>query len=119
MIYCDEGYCPESLLKGKKVKMKINSWDFWESPETGLQILGWFPIYAVILPFRGKGNFKEFQSREPETLNDLILIHSGHKGSHFLPADNDFFKSKEEMAAYLESNVFKSEEEFESKAAKT
>jgi hypothetical protein len=29
-IYFD-GYCPESLLKGKQVEMRLNKDDFWES----------------------------------------------------------------------------------------
>ena len=33
-----DGYCPESRLKGKVVRMRLNSWDFYESEETGLQI---------------------------------------------------------------------------------
>ena len=33
-----DGYCPESKLKGEKVKMRLNSHDFFESEKTGLQI---------------------------------------------------------------------------------
>ena len=112
-MYCDDGYCPESLLQGKKVKMKINESDFWESPETGLQIMGWDPLYAVVLPFRGKGKFKDYQSAKPEMLHDLLLIHSGEKGKHFLPQDNEYFTSKEELEAYVRESVFATEDEYE------
>ena len=53
------GYCPESQLKGKTVRMKLNQWDFFESEETGLQIGIIIPgVQAVILNFRGKGKFR-------------------------------------------------------------
>lgn len=52
-----DGYCPESKLIGRIVKMRLNGDDFWESEATGLQI-SVFPPYAAILPWRGEGNFK-------------------------------------------------------------
>ena len=51
------GYCPESLLKGKMVRMKLNQWDFYESEETRLQIC-LYGLQAVILNFRGKGKYR-------------------------------------------------------------
>ena len=51
------GYCPESLLKGKDVRMRLNKWDFYESEETGLQI-ALVGLQAVILKFRGEGKFR-------------------------------------------------------------
>ncbi|MHB1177260.1 MAG: hypothetical protein ACYCZO_02905 [Daejeonella sp.] len=38
-----DGYCPESRLKGRKVRMRLNSYDFFESEETGLQIAICYP----------------------------------------------------------------------------
>lgn len=35
-----DGYCPESLFKGKQVRMRLNQYDFYESEETGLQKVG-------------------------------------------------------------------------------
>jgi hypothetical protein len=52
------GYCPESSLKGKTVRMRLNQNDFFESEETGLQICILTGVQAVILNFRGKGNFR-------------------------------------------------------------
>lgn len=46
-IYFD-GYCPESLLKGEHVEMRLNADDFWESEATGLQMTV-FPPFARIL----------------------------------------------------------------------
>jgi hypothetical protein len=46
------GYCPESELSGKKVRMRLNNWDFYESEETGLQIcINVLGVQAVILIF--------------------------------------------------------------------
>lgn len=52
------GYCPESLLIGKKVRMRLNQNDFFESEETGLQICVIPGVQAIILNFRGKGKFR-------------------------------------------------------------
>lgn len=52
------GYCPESLLKGKSVRMRLNQDDFFESEETGLQICVLTGVQSIILKFRGKGKFR-------------------------------------------------------------
>lgn len=52
------GYCLESLLKGKTVRMRLNQNDFFESEETGLQIYIIPRVQAVILNFRGQGKFR-------------------------------------------------------------
>lgn len=53
------GYCPESLLKGKTVRMRLNRSDFFESEETGLQICLIPRVQAIIMNFRGKGDFRD------------------------------------------------------------
>lgn len=52
------GYCPESWLKGKRVKMRLNKNDFYESEETGLQIAVLSGVQAIILNFRGTCDFR-------------------------------------------------------------
>ncbi len=52
------GYCPESYLAGKTVRMRLNQWDFFESEETGLQICVLTGVQAIILNFRGEGKFR-------------------------------------------------------------
>jgi hypothetical protein len=52
------GFRPESYLNGKMVRMRLNRWDFFESEETGLQIMVLKGVLAVILNFRGKGEFR-------------------------------------------------------------
>jgi hypothetical protein len=51
------GYCPESWLMGKTIRMRLNDMDFFESEETGLQICVLRGVQAIILNFRGKGKF--------------------------------------------------------------
>lgn len=51
------GYCLESWLKGKKVRMRINHWDFYESEETRLQIC-LQGVQEILLKFRGEGKFR-------------------------------------------------------------
>lgn len=67
------GYCPESWLKGKRVKMRLNKNDFYESEETGLQIAVLSGVQAVILNFRGTGDFRSTVSYADEIENGELL----------------------------------------------
>ena len=67
------GYCPESLLKGKTVRMRLNHHDFFESVETGLQICILPGVQAVILNFRGKGKFNTVENYADEVENGELL----------------------------------------------
>lgn len=67
------GYCPESLLKNKTVRMRLNQNDFFESEETGLQICIIPGVQAVILNFRGNGKFRTTESYGSEVENGEIL----------------------------------------------
>lgn len=67
------GYCPESLLKGKTVRMRLNQHDFFESEETGLQICIIPGVQAVILNFRGKGKFRTTPNYGDEVENGELL----------------------------------------------
>lgn len=67
------GYCPESLLKGKHVRMRVNQDDFFESEETGLQICIIPGVQAVISNFRGKGKFRMTEIYGDEIVDGEIL----------------------------------------------
>lgn len=67
------GLCPESLIAGKKVRMKLNKYDFFESEETGLQILVLSGVQAIILNFRGEGTFKVSPKYADEIENGELL----------------------------------------------
>jgi hypothetical protein len=97
-----DGYCPESLLRGKKIRMKLNRSDFYESEETGLQISVKPGIQAVIMNFRGKGNFRI----EPEFADEI------ENGELLSPQNTDkppfnnptvIFEKSEEIEAYIRS----------------
>ena len=68
-----DGYCPESLLEGKTVRMRLNQSDFFESEETGLQICVLPGAQAVIINFRGKGKFRVSPNYADEIENGEIL----------------------------------------------
>ncbi len=69
-----DGYCPESKLKGEKVRMRLNANDFFESEKTGLQIAISFPgVQAVVLKFRGKGDFRKTVNYADEVENGELL----------------------------------------------
>lgn len=76
-----DGYCPESMLRGKKVKMRLNHLDFYESEATGLQICVLDGFFAVILNFRGEGKFRETVS----------YGHDIAKGQFLCPQNTDSF----------------------------
>ena len=97
------GHCPESELKGKRVRMRLNNWDFYESEETGLQIcINALGVQAVILNFRGTGQF-----RVSENYADDVIV------SEFLSPQNIenfpfneptvIFKNSEETEAYIKT----------------
>ncbi len=100
-IYFD-GYCPESLLKGKQVEMKLNRNDFWESLETGLQMTV-FPPYAAILRWRGKGKFRE-SSKEiaSDELTGLVLAEAKtEEGEEIFPDKEKIICNKVDLERYL------------------
>lgn len=95
------GYCPESHLKGKKVRMRLNHWDFFESEETRLQMFV-YGIQAVILNFRGEGKFRSTISYGDEIENSQLLSPQNID----MPPFNDpttIFKDSEETEAYINS----------------
>ena len=93
------GYCPESWLQGKKVRMRLNRWDFFESEETRLQICLW-GIQAIILKFRGKGEFRSTPSYGDEVERGEML---SPQNSDRQPFNNPtvIFTDSEEIEAYI------------------
>lgn len=96
------GYCPESLLKGKKIKMRLNHWDFYESEETGLQICVLDGFFAVILNFRGEGKFRSPISYGHEIAKDQFLC---PQNIDRFPFNNPstIFNESDEIKNYIEN----------------
>jgi hypothetical protein len=67
------GYCPESYFKGKRVRMRLNRSDFFESEETGLQIAVLPGVQAIIMNFRGKGDYRSNPEFADEIENGEML----------------------------------------------
>lgn len=94
------GYCPESFLKGKTVRMRLNQSDFFESEETGLQICIIPEVQAVILNFRGKGKFRTTPTYGDEVENGEILSPQNTDMPPFNhPAT--IFRASEEIEEYI------------------
>ena len=89
------GYCPESLLKNKNVRMRLNQHDFFESEETGLQICIIPGVQAIILNFRGKGKFRETQTYGDEVENGEILSPQNSDKPPFNHSTTAFSESEE------------------------
>lgn len=96
------GYCPESLLKGKKVRMRLNHWDFYESEQTGLQICVLDGFFAVILNFRGEGKFRTTISYGHEIAKDQFLCPQNIDKFPFNKPPTVFNES-EEINNYIEN----------------
>ena len=110
-LYFD-GYCPESLLKGERVEMRLNQDDFWESEATGLQI-SVFPPYAAILRWRGKGKFRESSEVASNVLGDLVMTASlKEPGKEIFPDKEKMIHNIKELECYL-GKVFRSQQEFQ------
>jgi len=104
------GYCPECWLKGKKARMKLNSDDFFECEESGLQIVITFPNFFVsILKFRGKGEWRskpDYAHDFPR--NDMLCYPITDNVPNFdskLKIDYEQFISSEEIENYIKTQI--------------
>ena len=104
--YVWNGYCPESWLNGKKVRMRLNRNDFYESEETGLQIAVTLPGFvAVIMNFRGKGNFRTSSVDYADKIANSELLYPQDTADFPFFNDNaECFKSIEEIESYIKKS---------------
>ena len=93
------GYCPESWMKGKTVIMKLNNNDFYESEGTGLQICVIAGVQAIILKFRGVGDFRQNSNTGHEIETGEILSPQTTDSAPF--NDGVIFKDSETIATYI------------------
>lgn len=94
------GYCPESWLKGKQVKMRLNKNDFYESEETGLQIAITPGVQAVILNFRGNGDFRSTISFGNDIENGELLSPQNIDRPPF-NSPTEVFENSEQIENYI------------------
>jgi hypothetical protein len=96
------GYCPECALKGEKVRMRLNSYDLYESEKTGLQIAVFPGVHAIILKTRGLGKFRNTPNFGDETVNGELL---SPQTIDRPPFNNDgaIFNEIEEVIDYLKT----------------
>jgi hypothetical protein len=95
-----DGYCPESKLDGEKVRMRLNANDFFESEKTGLQIAISYPgVQAVVLKFRGKGDFRKTVNYAHEVENGEML--SPQVVDRFPFCGSELFGDEQEFTDYL------------------
>jgi nuclear transport factor 2 (NTF2) superfamily protein len=110
-IYFD-GYCPESLLKGKHVEMRLNEDDFWESEATGLQMTVFLP-YAAILRWRGKGKFRQSSDVASNVLTGLVMTEAQKEdGKEIFPDEENIINNKFDLEWYLDE-IYASKQEFD------
>jgi len=101
-----DGYCPESKLSGKSVRMRLNANDFYESEASGLQIAISYPgVQAAVLKRRGSGKFKNTVSYADSLENGELL--SPQKIERFPFFSDVVFANQEQFAQFLEHEVEK------------
>lgn len=106
-----DGYCPESLLSGKKAEMRLNEDDFWESEATGLQMTV-FPPFAAILRWRGKGKYRPSSGVASDCLSGLIMAEARlEEGKEIFPDEERPIQSNFDLRWYLDG-VYRSHEEY-------
>jgi hypothetical protein len=96
-----KGYCPESWLEGKRIRMKLNDSDFFESEATGLQIAILKGVQAIIMNFRGKGEFRSTSNYADEIENGELLSPQNLKIFPF--NDGKVFETSEEIENYIKA----------------
>lgn len=96
------GYCPESLLNNRQVRMLLNKDDFFESEETGLQIAVLSGVQAIIMSFRGNGRFRTEAKYADEIENGELL---SPQNSDRPPFNNptEFFTESEQIENYIKA----------------
>ncbi len=107
-----DGYCPESLLKGERVEMRLNEDDFWESEATGL-LMTIFPPFATILRWRGKGKFRASSEVASDLFTGLIITEAQKdEGNEIFPDEKNIIETKFELDWYLHE-IYDSKQEFD------
>jgi len=96
-----KGFCPESWLHGKRIRMKLNDMDFFESEATGLQIAVLKGVQAIIINFRGNGEFRSTPDYADEIENGELL--SPQTLESFPFNDGKVFQTSEEIENYIKS----------------
>jgi len=94
------GFCPESHLKGKQVRMRLNQWDFYESEETRLQICVLSGAQAVILNFRGEEKFRTTPSYADDIESGEMLSPQNSSRAPF-NSPTEVFESGEAVEKYI------------------
>lgn len=95
-----DGYCPESFFKGKKVRMRLNKYDFYESEETRLQICVLRGVQAIILKSRGEGKFRTTPTYGDEIENGEMLSPQNVKRPPF-NSPTEMFSDSNEIENYI------------------
>ncbi len=110
-LYFD-GYCPESLLNGEQVEMRLNEDDFWESEKTGLQMTV-FPPYATILRWRGQKKFRQSSDTASNTYVGLFITMANHdEGKEIFPDEENIITDKLELEFYIDE-IYATKEDFD------
>lgn len=108
MLYFD-GYCPECALQGQQQRMQLNTHNYWECPQSALQIMETAP-FATILRWRGNGQFRQDQILPP---TGLLLAEANKAAGQALQPDSDFLLTDEAVLGWYLHEVCDSFRQFQ------
>lgn len=96
------GFCPESQLEGKEVRMRLNRNDFFESEASGLQAMVLRGVCVVLMKERGTGDFRF----DPEYADmyfggEYVLLQRSDNPPFFQLGSDEPLPDKEEIRAFL------------------
>jgi hypothetical protein len=96
-----DGYCPECLLKGKKIDMRLNDNDFWECELTNLQLTT-FPPFAAILRWRGEGKLRSSMDVASTYYSGLIYAEASiEPGKEIFPDESALLQHTFDLEDYI------------------
>jgi hypothetical protein len=111
LLYFD-GYCPACRRNEKQEVLQLNSNDFWECRACHLQLTTFAP-YAVILRWRGEGQFRQTVDYDHNHHKNLILTVTRIEAeSEIFPDPREVFYYRIDLEDYLES-VYGSEDAYQ------
>ncbi len=113
-LFCNNGHCPQCLGEEKQVSVQLNSDDFWECPNCHLQILGLVPVFSIILPWRGKGEYRENKGPAMDLHDTMVMGHVKTQDGFFDADTKNQLSSRKEILSYISENVFETYDEYES-----
>ena len=97
----NDGYCPQCLLKDKRISLVINAGDLWECPECRLRLHNCNFFFMAVMRERGVGDLKGINALGH--VRGKVLTKASPEDE--FKADPAGFKDEDDFKAFLEGEV--------------